>query len=119
MDFWCNRMHGRTIAPHVFHTQYLGLYTRISCAVLTRISCAYTYFMRSPHKGVRFFYCLQHNVFAVSEVVIHAFSRPRNGRTDRQTGGQSTGQTRLLNPAVRMRTVKSLGNRHLGYPGRQ
>ena len=72
----------------------------------------YTFFMRlhafhaQSTQGMSFFYCLQHNVFAVSEVVIHAFSRPRNGRTDQQTGGQSTGQTRLLNPAVRMRTVE-------------
>ena len=56
--------------------------------------------------NVSFFNCLQHKVFAESEVVIHAFSRPRNGRTDRQTGGQSTGQTRLLNPAVRMGAVE-------------
>ena len=66
---------------------------------LTRISCA-------VHTRYELFYCLQHNVFAVSEVVIHAFSRPRNGHTDRQTGEQSTGQTRLLNPAVYMRAVE-------------
>ena len=63
------------------------------------------------------FFFAYNNVFAVSEVVIYAFSRPRNRRTDRQTGGQSTGQTRLLNPAVRMRAVgylKTLSSRHLG-----
>ena len=65
---------------------------------LTCISCA-------VHTRNEVFYCLQFNIFAVSEVVIHAFSRPRNRHTDQQTGGQSTGQTQLLNPAVRMSAV--------------
>ena len=65
---------------------------------LTRISCA-------DHTRYELFFFACNNVFVVSEVVIHAFSRPRNGRTDRQTGGQSTGQTRLFNPTMRMRAV--------------
>ena len=38
--------------------------------------------------------------------------------TDAQTDGQSTGQTKLLNPAVRAHgrrgVIKTLGSRHLG-----